>query len=87
MVCVFTLNGCSHCESLKTRLNDHNVTYEEYDVDDHPFLWSQIVEQVNMDNLPTVFFKRKEKSKGVLLMPGLNVDDEDHFIDQILSNI
>lgn len=40
-----------------------------------------------MDTLPTVFFKNKGKSNGFLLMPGLNVDNEDHFIEQILHNI
>ena len=87
MVCVFTLKGCSHCENLKDRLSKENVQYEEYDIDEHSFLWGQIIEQTKMDTVPTVFFRNEEKRKGVLLMPGLNVDDEDHFIEQILHNI
>ena len=87
MVCVFTLKGCSHCENLKERLSKENIQYEEYDIDEHSFLWGQIIEQTKMDTLPTVFFRNEEKRKGILLMPGLNVDDEDHFIEQILHNI
>lgn len=87
MVCVFTLKGCSHCESLKKKLFDNKIQYEEYDVDEHFFLWGQITEQTKMDTLPTVFFKNEGKRKGILLMPGLNVDDEDHFIKEILRNI
>ena len=66
---------------------DNKIQYEEYDVDEHFFLWGQITEQTKMDTLPTVFFKNKGKRKGILLMPGLNVDDEDHFIKEILRNI
>ena len=87
MVCVFTLKGCSHCENLKRRLNKENIKHVEYDVDEHSFLWDQIIKQTKMDTLPTVFFKNKGKSNGFLLMPGLNVDNEDHFIEQILHNI
>ena len=47
MVCVFTLKGCSHCENLKERLSKENVQYEEYDIDEHSFLWGQIIEQTN----------------------------------------
>ena len=38
-------------------------------------------------NYPTIFIKRKNSNDGVILIPGVNVDDEDEMIEKIKKNM
>lgn len=86
-VCIFTLSGCSHCNKLKKRLDSENIKFIEYDSDENESLIDQIVKQMGEINYPTIFIRRKSSSEGIILIPGVNVDDEDEMIEKIKKNM
>jgi glutaredoxin len=86
-VCVFTLSGCSHCTKLKKRLKSENIKFEEFNSDKHELLIEQIENQMGEINYPTVFIRRHDSTEGIILIPGINVDDEDEMIQKIRKNI
>ena len=61
-VVIFGLKTCTHCKSLKKRLDELSIVYIDVDVhanDENKQLWSQIVEQTKNELVPTVFLKIK----------------------------
>jgi|TARA_B100001093_G_scaffold504910_1_gene561390 glutaredoxin len=86
-VCIFTLSNCSHCNKLKKRLEIENIKFIEYDSDEYIPLIDQITKQMGEINYPTIFIKRKNSNDGVILIPGVNVDDEDEMIEKIKKNM
>ena len=44
-VVIFTLNGCSHCTNLKTKLTEETISFTEIEITDNEKIWDSVVEQ------------------------------------------
>ena len=86
-IIVFTLNGCEHCESLKKRLTDMNVTYQEIEINENRLIWDQVVEQTGYNFLPTIFIKTLDNDTGQVFIPSVDFNDEDGIVEIIKNNI
>ena len=56
---IFTLEDCIHCISLKMRLNELSITFNEINVDKHPELWNKIVDETGNESLPLIFISEE----------------------------
>jgi len=86
-ICLFTMKGCQYCKDFKDILKKEGLNYDEYDVDENPDLWNQIVQQVDEENLPTVFIRDNKVNSGVFFMSGLNVETPDEMLKKIKENL
>lgn len=51
---VFSMQGCPHCDNLKTQLNENNIDFVLLDVDEHKELYDKFVNKVNNEYLPAI---------------------------------
>jgi glutaredoxin len=78
---IFTLNGCGFCQSVKQKLNHESISFTEYEINQFPDLWDQVVSQTNSDFLPTFFIREGENDSGEVLCPKKDFNDEDKILD------
>jgi len=77
---VFTLNGCSHCESLKNRLTSLSYPYSEIEISNNQSIWDQVVEQTGHNLLPTIYITQDDSDEGMVFVPGRDHKNEDEAI-------
>jgi glutaredoxin len=85
-IIIFTLNGCSFCSIIKKRLENESIPFTEYEINDYPDLWEQVVSQTNSEYLPTFFIREGDNESGQVFCPKRDFNDEDSIIE-ILKNI
>ena len=86
-IVLFTLNGCDHCNELKTRLNDMNIRYQEVEINQNKELWNQVVSQTGHNVLPTVFISEAKTDEGLVYVPGRDYQSQDEIIEIIKNHI
>ena len=86
-IIIFTLNGCEHCNSLKKRLNDMNISYQEIEINENRLIWDQVVAQTGYNFLPTIFIKALETDTGQVFIPTVDFNDEDGIVEIIKKHI
>jgi glutaredoxin len=59
---VYTGNFCGYCRALKNLLNRHNLTYTEYNFDEHAGLRKSVVHATGHRTVPVVFDLRSEQA-------------------------
>jgi glutaredoxin len=77
---VFTLNGCSHCDSLKKRLSISGFPFTEIEVSNNKTIWDQVVEQTGHNLLPTIYITQEDSDEGMVFVPGRDHKNEDEAI-------
>jgi glutaredoxin len=82
-IVIFTLNGCSHCHSLKERLDEINIPYLDVEITQNEKIWEQVVEQTGEDLIPTVFIKQSDSDDGYIYIPGKDFQSEDEIVEKI----
>lgn len=82
-VVVFTLNGCSHCTSLKTKLENVSIPFTEIEITSNQKIWDKVVEQTGHNVLPTVFIKKEGTDLGPIFIPGKDFENVDDIIPKI----
>lgn len=78
---VFTLNGCGFCKSIKQKLKDDLISFTEYEINEYPDLWEQVVSQTNSDYLPTFFIREGDNNNGEVFCPKKDFNDEDEILN------
>ena len=78
---VFTLNGCGFCKSIKQKLKDNSISFTEYEINEYPDLWEQVVSQTNSDYLPTFFIKDGDNINGEVFCPKKDFNDEEEILN------
>ena len=60
-VIVFSMQGCPHCDNLKTQLKERKISFIEKDVDDveNEVLYESFSKKVDSDYLPAVIIGKK----------------------------
>lgn len=86
-IVIFTLNGCSHCKSLKKRLEQLEINFVEIEITQNKEIWDQVVQQTGHNVLPTVFIKSENGDDGPVYVPGRDYTSEDHIIKIIQKHI
>jgi glutaredoxin len=84
---IFTLDDCSHCISLKSKLNDLNISYKNIDITQNPDVWDEVVKQIKYQYLPTVLIRTDDLNLGNIYIPSINYQTEDDIIDIIKNNV
>ena len=69
-VCLFTLNGCGYCTTLKEELVKNDITYSEYEVNEHKQTYDQILAVTKEDALPTIYMQNPNTGMGPIIVPG-----------------
>lgn len=80
---VFTIEGCIHCQNLKSKLNDEQILFNELDIYENEEIWEEIVNKTNEDIVPTVFIMKDNDGQGILLIPGVDFFSEDEVVTLI----
>lgn len=84
---IFTLNGCSHCVTLKEALKDNNIPYNEFEVNVHRDLYREIKEKTKVDALPTVYLQDSETGAGPIFVAGRDFMSKEEAIQRIKKYI
>jgi glutaredoxin len=82
---IFTLDGCSHCLSLKKRLTELNLTYKEVEVSQNKEVWDSIVKEIKHEFVPTILISPDNSENGVIFVPSINYQTEDEIVNIIKS--
>lgn len=85
-IIIFTLNGCTHCKSLKKRLDEVSINYFEIEITKNQEIWNKVVEQTGHNVLPTVFIKSENSDDGPVYVPGRDYMSEDEIVEIIKSH-
>jgi len=86
-VVIFTLNGCSHCTNLKTKLTEETISFTEIEITDNEKIWDSVVEQTGHNVLPTVFIKKLNTDEGPVFIPGKDFEYPEDLIPKIKKHI
>ena len=84
---IFTLNGCGHCQKLKKRLSENDLSFDEVEINSNKNLWEQVVQQTGHNVLPTVFIKEEQKDTGLVYVPGRDYSNEDEIFEIIQKHL
>lgn len=84
---IFTLNGCSHCVTLKSELKANNIDYNEFEVTKHKELYDQIMEKTKIDALPTVYLQNTSTGSGPIFVAGRDFETKEEAIKKIKKYI
>lgn len=85
-IILFTLDGCSHCESLKNRLNELTIPYNELEINENPEIWDEVVKQIKHELLPTVFIVNRDNDEGLIFIPSIDYETEDEIVEIIKTH-
>ncbi|MBH5317865.1 glutaredoxin family protein [Paenibacillus sp. GSMTC-2017] len=56
---VYTTPTCEDCKNFKKFLNDHNISYTDYDIADHPQHADTLRKRSGKNLVPTIFIDDK----------------------------
>lgn len=84
-VIMFTLDGCDHCLTLKSKLREIDIPFQEIEINQNRTVWEQVVSQTGFNYLPTVFIKNNIDDNGPVFVPGRDYENEDQIIEIIKS--
>lgn len=82
---IFTLKSCGNCKFLKRKLKEHDIDFKEIDIDEYPGLWDMIVQQTDVDYVPTAYLIRDDET-GIIFSPGKDYTDHEDLIKKIIEN-
>ncbi len=85
-ITIFTLDGCGHCSTLKSRLNLLGIKYKEIEVTQNNHVWDEIVKLTKYDYLPTVLIFSDSSTNANVYIPSVNYQTEDEIVEIIKNN-
>lgn len=80
---VFSLDGCSHCKTLKDELTKENIPYQEFEITKHRKLYDTVIELTKVDALPTVYLQDPETQSGPIFVAGRDFHSKEEAIEKI----
>ena len=82
-VIVFTLNDCGHCKDLKMRLINAQISFKDFEINQHRPFWDDIVKQTSVDVVPTLYLTDNINKKSYILIAGKDFHNGDEAINLI----
>ncbi len=80
---VFTIEGCSHCKTLKGELNKEGINYNEFEVNKNRKIYDEVLKLTNLDALPTVYLQDPETLSGPIFVAGRDFTTKEEAIEKI----
>jgi glutaredoxin len=80
---IFTLNGCSHCKTLKEELDKQGIEYDEFEVNKSRKIYDEVVKLTNLDALPTVYLQDPQTLSGPIFVAGRDFNTKEEAIEKI----
>jgi glutaredoxin len=84
---IFTLDGCSHCKTLKEELKKQGIQYTEFEINKFRDLYKAITEVTKEDALPTVYLQNPETESGPIFVAGRDFNSKEEAIEKIRKYI
>lgn len=84
---LFTLDGCTHCNETKRKLNKRKIQFKELEISQYTELWDEVIKQTNQDYVPTVFIQDDDDGSGRIYTPMNDYNDTDELIELIVEKI
>lgn len=84
---IFTLDGCSHCKTLKEELKKQSIPYTEFEVNKSRKIYDAILEITKEDALPTVYLQNPETDSGPVFVAGRDFNTKEEAIEKIRKYI
>jgi len=84
---IFTLEGCSHCKTLKEELKKQSITYTEFEVNKFRKIYDTILAITKEDALPTVYLQNPETDSGPVFVAGRDFNTKEEAIEKIRKYI
>ena len=84
---IFTLEGCSHCKTLKEELKKQSIPYTEFEVNKFRKIYDAILEITKQDALPTVYLQNSETDSGPVFVAGRDFNTKEEAIEKIRKYI
>lgn len=86
-IVLFTMDNCGHCVSLKKKLNELKILFNEIEINHNKQIWDQVVQQTGHNVVPTIFIRRENTDDGEVYIPGKDFNSRDEAIKIIKKNI
>ena len=83
IIIVFTLDGCTHCVSLKKKLKQNEINFHEVEVGANPQIWDEVVKQTGHNALPTVYVSLDGGDEGPVYVPERDYESQEDLIEKI----
>lgn len=84
---IFTLEGCSHCKTLKEELKKQSIPYTEFEVNKFRKIYDSILAITKEDALPTVYLQNPESDSGPVFVAGRDFNTKEEAIEKIRKYI
>lgn len=84
---IFTLDGCSHCKTLKEELKKESIPYNEFEVTKFRKIYDSILEVTKEDALPTVYLQNPETDSGPVFVAGRDFKTKEEAVEKIKKYI
>jgi glutaredoxin len=84
---IFTLDGCSHCKTLKEEFKKQGIPYTEFEVNKFRTIYDSILEITKNDALPTVYLQNPETDSGPVFVAGRDFNSKEEAIEKIRKYI
>jgi hypothetical protein len=84
---IFTLEGCSHCKTLKEELKKQSIPYTEFEVNKFRKIYDTILAITKEDALPTVYLQNPETDSGPVFVAGRDFNTKEEAIEKIRKYI
>jgi glutaredoxin len=84
---IFTLEGCSHCKTLKEELKKQSIPYTEFEVNKFRKIYDSILAITKEDALPTVYLQNPETDSGPVFVAGRDFNTKEEAIEKIRKYI
>lgn len=86
-ITLLTSEDCFHCQDLKARLDELNISFDEIEINNNFNFWNRFIEENGCDIVPVVIIRQKKGIKHNILLPERDYNSNEEAIDMIKKNI
>jgi glutaredoxin len=82
-VFIFSMKNCTHCKDLKTKLDNVQISFKDFDINEHELFWKEIVKKTGENLVPTVCLYNNQDKQTYIFTPGKDFNNGDEAINII----
>lgn len=84
-IILFTLDGCYYCQSLKDKLNELSIPFDEFEINQHPHIWNNLVKEIKHEILPTIIISDVDVNNAMAYIPTIDYQSEEEIVEIIVK--